>query len=196
MINDASIDVSNVLLEDPEFFQKIFSVEKNRICFRIAESQESLTFKRRCFFIRIWNFVLKSLFHQGCQMVSFQTKNPNLGKFWKALDWKMLKYFRAIWNIFTDIWDILWPFGTFCVHLVHFSRFWYYVPRKIWQPCFPPSRCRRRKWTWTFASNLGYTCLDSLNAFERVQPFFCPFPSGKLVKPGLLKLGPTETMIS
>jgi hypothetical protein len=24
-------------------------------------------------------------FDQGCQMVSFQTKNPNLGKFWRAL---------------------------------------------------------------------------------------------------------------
>jgi hypothetical protein len=23
---------------------------------------------------------------QGCQMVCFQTKNPNLGKFWRALD--------------------------------------------------------------------------------------------------------------
>jgi hypothetical protein len=23
---------------------------------------------------------------QGCQMVSFQTKNPNLGKFWRALE--------------------------------------------------------------------------------------------------------------
>jgi hypothetical protein len=36
---------------------------------------------------------------QGCQMVSFQTQNPNLGKFWSALDWKMLIYFMAIWNI-------------------------------------------------------------------------------------------------
>jgi hypothetical protein len=35
---------------------------------------------------------------------------------------------------FTDIWDISWPFGTFCVHLVHFIRFWYHVPRKTWQP--------------------------------------------------------------
>jgi hypothetical protein len=25
-------------------------------------------------------------------MVYFQTKNPNLGKFWTALDWKMLIY--------------------------------------------------------------------------------------------------------
>jgi hypothetical protein len=36
---------------------------------------------------------------QGCQMVYFQTKNPNLGKFWRALDWTMLIYFMTIWNI-------------------------------------------------------------------------------------------------
>jgi hypothetical protein len=35
-----------------------------------------------------------------------------------------------------DILDILWPFGTFCIHLVHFFRFWYHVPRKIGQPWF------------------------------------------------------------
>jgi hypothetical protein len=46
-------------------------------------------------------------------MVYFQTKNPNLGKFWRALVWKMLIYFMDIWNISTDIWDSLWPFGTF-----------------------------------------------------------------------------------
>jgi hypothetical protein len=79
---------------------------------------------------------------QGCQMVSFQTKNPNLGKFWRVLDWKMLIYFMAIWNVlqtfgmfyrhlecFTDIWNVLQTFGIFCVHLVHFFRFWYHVPR-------------------------------------------------------------------
>jgi hypothetical protein len=57
-------------------------------------------------------------------MVSFQTKNPNLDKFWSALDWKMLIYFMAICSI-------LRTFGifynqmvcTFCVHLVHFSGF-------------------------------------------------------------------------
>jgi hypothetical protein len=26
-------------------------------------------------------------------MVYFQTKNPNLGKFWRALEWKLLVYF-------------------------------------------------------------------------------------------------------
>jgi hypothetical protein len=29
---------------------------------------------------------------QGCQTVCFQTENPNLGKFWRVLQWKMLEY--------------------------------------------------------------------------------------------------------
>jgi hypothetical protein len=32
-------------------------------------------------------------------MVCFQTKYPNLGKIWRALEWKMLVYFMLIWNI-------------------------------------------------------------------------------------------------
>jgi hypothetical protein len=50
---------------------------------------------------------------QGCQMVCFQTQNPNLGKFWRALDWNMFMYFIAVLNI-------LWRFGIFYDHLVHF----------------------------------------------------------------------------
>jgi hypothetical protein len=34
---------------------------------------------------------------------------------------------------FTAIGNILWPF---CGNLVYFSPFWYFGPRKIWQPCF------------------------------------------------------------
>jgi hypothetical protein len=41
---------------------------------------------------------------QGCQMVYFQTKNPNLGIFWRVLQWKMLY--------------ILWSFGIFSPVLV------------------------------------------------------------------------------
>jgi hypothetical protein len=41
-----------------------------------------------------------------CQMVYFQTKNPNLRIFWWVLQCKMLIYFIAIWSIF-------WPFGIF-----------------------------------------------------------------------------------
>jgi hypothetical protein len=36
-------------------------------------------------------------------MAYFQTQNPNLGNFFRALDWKMLIYSEY----FTDIWDIL-----------------------------------------------------------------------------------------
>jgi hypothetical protein len=56
--------------------------------------------------------------HQGCQMVSFQTQNSNLGTILRALHWKMLIYFRAIWNI-------LQIFGIFYDQLVHFVFIWY-----------------------------------------------------------------------
>jgi hypothetical protein len=61
---------------------------------------------------------------QGCQMVSFQTKNPNLGKFWRALDWKMLIYFMALWNI-------LQAFGIFHDNFVHFVFIWYIFPALV-----------------------------------------------------------------
>jgi hypothetical protein len=48
---------------------------------------------------------------QGCQMVHFQTKNPNLGIFFWALECKVLFYFMTIWNI-------LWQFGTMYWRLV------------------------------------------------------------------------------
>jgi hypothetical protein len=51
-------------------------------------------------------------------MVSFQTKNPNLGKFWSALDWKMFIYFMATCNI-SQILDIFYD------HMVHFLFIWY-----------------------------------------------------------------------
>jgi hypothetical protein len=57
--------------------------------------------------------------YQGCQMVYFQTKNHNLGHFWRASDWKMLIY------IMMTIWSILRTFGIFYDHLVHFVFIWY-----------------------------------------------------------------------
>jgi hypothetical protein len=96
---------------------------KNRIEYLVA------TMRRRPIFSR--NKI------QGCQMVCFLTKNPNLGKFWRVLQWKMLVYFMDTWSIlryfvicilltfdpfygillyFIDIWN-------FCGNLVYFSRF-------------------------------------------------------------------------
>jgi hypothetical protein len=54
--------------------------------------------------------------HQGCQMVCFQTKNPDLGKFWRVLQWKILVYFMTIWSILLFLWlfGILSPVLVFC----------------------------------------------------------------------------------
>jgi hypothetical protein len=38
-----------------------------------------------------------------------------------------LEYFIAIW-------PNVWQFGIVCGHLVHFSYFGMFGPRKIWQP--------------------------------------------------------------
>jgi hypothetical protein len=48
-------------------------------------------------------------------MVYFQTKNPNLGKFWRALEWKMFYIFYAHLEYIMFIWYVLWPFGNFVV---------------------------------------------------------------------------------
>jgi hypothetical protein len=37
---------------------------------------------------------------------------------------------------FTAIWYNLWPFGIVIGHLLYFSRFGMFGPRKIWQPWF------------------------------------------------------------
>jgi hypothetical protein len=37
----------------------------------------------------------KRLSKQGCQMVYFETKNYNLGKFWRILQWKTFVYVMA-----------------------------------------------------------------------------------------------------
>jgi hypothetical protein len=63
-------------------------------------------------------------------MVYFQTKNTNLGKFLRLLQWKMLVYNMAIRSI-------LGHFGKFLVYLWLFGNFfpfWYVVTKKICQP--------------------------------------------------------------
>jgi hypothetical protein len=60
--------------------------------------------------------------NQGCQMVCFQTKNPNLGEFWRVLQWKMMVYFM-------DTWSILRSFVRFYGHLVQFVIIWYIFSR-------------------------------------------------------------------
>jgi hypothetical protein len=59
--------------------------------------------------------------NQGCQMVCFQSKNTNLGKFWRVLQGKILVYFMIIWSI-------LRPLEIFYGHLVYFLVNWYISP--------------------------------------------------------------------
>jgi hypothetical protein len=90
---------------------------------------------------------------RGCQIAYFQTKNPNLGKFWKALQWEMLVYVIATWSIyghlvyFVALWYILWLFGTFFPVLVSCTKknlATLVVPRKPTQQLF--------NWVQTFSS--------------------------------------------
>jgi hypothetical protein len=65
---------------------------------------------------------LKRTPDQGCQIVCFQTNNPNLGKFFRVLLWKILVYFMTIRSI-------LRPLKIFYEHLVYFVVIWYIFPR-------------------------------------------------------------------
>jgi hypothetical protein len=51
-------------------------------------------------------------------MLYFQTKNPDLGKFWRTLELKMLVYFMTVWNIFGNLVGIMYGFGILFPFLV------------------------------------------------------------------------------
>jgi hypothetical protein len=55
---------------------------------------------------------------QGCQMVYFQTKDRNLGKFWRVLQWKMLVHFI--------------DFGLFYGHLIYCTYIRYILWQCVW----------------------------------------------------------------
>jgi hypothetical protein len=64
-------------------------------------------------------------------MVYFQTKNPILGTFWRALEWKMFLYFMITWNILLPFGLCnLCQFGVVCGHLVYFSHFGIFWTKK------------------------------------------------------------------
>jgi hypothetical protein len=71
----------------------------------------------------------------GCQMVCFQTKNPDLSKLLEGLRMENVGIFYDHLKYFMAIWYHLWPFGIVCGYLVYFSHFGMFGPRKIWQPC-------------------------------------------------------------
>jgi hypothetical protein len=68
----------------------------------------------------IWtrSFLACLILEQGCQMVCFQTKNSDLGKFWRVVRCKTMVYFM-------DPGFILRSFVIFYGHLVKFVVIWY-----------------------------------------------------------------------
>jgi hypothetical protein len=53
-------------------------------------------------------------------MVYFQTKNPNLGKFWRVLYGRCGTFYdHLVYS--TAIWYIMWSFGIIYGHLAYFS---------------------------------------------------------------------------
>jgi hypothetical protein len=83
---------------------------------------------------------------------------------------------------FTDIRNILWPFGTFCVCLVHFFWFWCHVPQKSCNPGPLQSKVlqenKEQKWKMTkkifnrFFSAKTLKCI--LRRFFSAGPLFSP----------------------
>jgi hypothetical protein len=57
-----------------------------------------------------------------CQMVRFQTKNPNLGKFARVLQWKMMVYSMDTRSILRSLVIFYW-------HLVKFVEIWFILYR-------------------------------------------------------------------
>jgi hypothetical protein len=57
---------------------------------------------------------------KGCQMVYFLTKNPDLGKLSRGLQWMRLVYFIAIWSIIRTFGIIYGHLFIFFGELVHF----------------------------------------------------------------------------
>jgi hypothetical protein len=56
-------------------------------------------------------------------MVYFQTQNPNLGRFWRALEWKKLVYLMAVGIYYGQLVYFMQICNLCSGNLVHFPRF-------------------------------------------------------------------------
>jgi hypothetical protein len=88
--------------------------------------------------------------------VYFQTKNSNLVKFCRALEWKMSVYFMVIWYIFC-------PFG-YVVPIWYFSPFWFIVSRKIWQPWY--TYVQERTFVFSGPNWIMQNCLEQIETVK------------------------------
>jgi hypothetical protein len=84
---------------------------------------------------------------QGCQMVCFQTKNPNLGKYWRVFAMKDVGIFYGCLVHFTVFSYILWTFGIVHGNLVYFSRFGIFTKKNL------ATLLKSRVTRWVIAQN-------------------------------------------
>jgi hypothetical protein len=101
-------------------------------------------------------------------MVCFQ--NPNLGKYCREIWKRLYDIFYGRLKYFMDIWDILWPFDTFCVHLVHFSGFGIMHRDKSGNPAAEGSRRLRRLCRCCSRRSSGpslASCSPAINPFQQ-----------------------------
>jgi hypothetical protein len=65
----------------------------------------------------------------------FSNQKSKFGQILKVLVMEEVGIFYGPLVNFNLFCYILWTFGIVCGNLVYFFPFWYFVPRKIWQPC-------------------------------------------------------------
>jgi hypothetical protein len=80
-----------------------------------------------------------------------------LGKFWSGPRLENVDIFYGHLEYLTDVWDILSSFGTFCVHLVHFSGLGNIYREKSGNP---GQRTRNASPTFLF---IGSRCVNQLS---------------------------------
>jgi hypothetical protein len=67
---------------------------------------------------------------------------------------------------FTDSWDILGPFDTFCVRLVQFFTVLVSCTKKIWQPCKQVVGQKKRlsnRYLWSVEEQRSLKCFAFFN---------------------------------
>jgi hypothetical protein len=79
-------------------------------------------------------------------MVYFPTKNPNLGKFWKVLQWTMMVFLGPFCLFYGQMVYLLSGqlVCTFYAHLIYFSRFGMLYREKSGNPAWDVNRVARR----------------------------------------------------
>jgi hypothetical protein len=100
-------------------------------------------------------------------MVCFQTKNPNLGQFWRVLKWRILEHFRTILSILRPLEIFYGQFVYICGHLVYFPRFGILYQEKSGNPAWDGFCIIYPRTVWMKYSTFFYVlqktlCLHSL----------------------------------